>query len=53
MNDSFDVYDDYGFFLFVIVICCLFGVLDDDIDWFKEWFDVVVEVMGVEDLIFW
>lgn len=48
-RDHFDLHDDFGFPLPVIIISEVLGVPEQDIALFKKWSDASVEAMGAED----
>lgn len=50
---EFDLHDDFGFPLPVIIISELLGVPEGDIVLFKKWSDSSVEAMGAEDPTPW
>lgn len=52
-RDHFDIHDDYGFPLPVVIIAELLGAPSEDIQQFKKWSDSSVEAMGASDPTPW
>ena len=46
---DFDLHDDFAFPLPVVIIAGMLGVPSSDLDDFKRWSDMQVEIMGSED----
>lgn len=47
--EAFDLHDDFAFPLPVVIIAGMLGVPATDLDDFKRWSDMQVEIMGSED----